>query len=72
MDELGVEPKTSCLQGRRATNYATRPNIFFIMFSFVFYPLIMDMNNHHMRRKYIKKLTAFTERFVLFLIDIHI
>ena len=28
MDELGVEPKTSCLQGRRATNYATRPNIY--------------------------------------------
>ena len=25
MDETGVEPMTSCLQGRRATNYATRP-----------------------------------------------
>ena len=26
MDETGVEPVTFCLQGRRATNYATRPN----------------------------------------------
>ena len=25
MDETGVEPMTFCLQGRRATNYATRP-----------------------------------------------
>lgn len=25
MDELGIEPKTSPLQGERATNYATRP-----------------------------------------------
>lgn len=26
MDETGVEPVTFCLQGRRATNYATRPS----------------------------------------------
>ena len=25
MDETGIEPVTFCLQGRRATNYATRP-----------------------------------------------
>jgi hypothetical protein len=25
LDETGVEPMTFCLQGRRATNYATRP-----------------------------------------------
>ena len=27
MDETGVEPMTSRLQGERATNYATRPII---------------------------------------------
>lgn len=25
MDETGIEPVTFCLQGKRATNYATRP-----------------------------------------------
>lgn len=25
LDETGIEPVTFCLQGRRATNYATRP-----------------------------------------------
>ena len=29
MDETGVEPMTSRLQGERATNYATRPVIKF-------------------------------------------
>jgi hypothetical protein len=32
LDETGVEPMTFCLQGRRATNYATRPVVAFLLF----------------------------------------